>query len=109
MLIAMKNAVWRTGFETRRPCWPPRSALSVKLGAAEVSCLLDAIGNQLVNFGRFVKHVVSAQRSRPFPDFGRGVVGQNDNFLMLGTVATAGQNAQPVAARSVALPVLPSM
>ena len=86
-----------------------RSALSVKLSAAEVSGLLDAVGNQLVNFGRFVKHVVSAQRGRPFPDFRRGVVGQDDNFLMLGAVAATGQNAQPVAARSVALPVLPSM
>ena len=88
---------------------PLHAQLSVKLSAAEVSGLLDAVGNQLVNFGRFVKHVVSAQRGRPFPDFRRGVVGQDDNFLMLGTVATAGQNAQPVAARSVALPVLPSM
>lgn len=56
----MKNAAWRAGFETRRPCWPPVQRFQVKLGAAEVSCLLDAIGNQLVNFGRFVKHVVSA-------------------------------------------------
>lgn len=59
--------------------------------------LFDAIVKQFVQFAWFVKNHVCAQLKRRMADFRRRVVGQDDYFLVVLTVAAARRDAEAAA------------